>query len=60
MLYAGMQRHWKALTFFLHVSAAPLDNNLCETSLKRAILHGKNSLFYKTLNGAQVAICISV
>jgi hypothetical protein len=31
-----------------------LDNNLCEQSLKKAILHRKNALFYKTLNGAGV------
>jgi transposase len=33
---------------------APLDNNLVERALKKAILHWKNALFYKTLNGAQV------
>jgi transposase len=49
-----MLRHWKALTLFLRTTGAPLDNNICERSLKRAILHRKNSLFYKTLNGAQV------
>src|SRR2546427_72254 len=32
----------------------PLDNNLVERALKKAILHRKNSLFYKTLNGAEV------
>ena len=53
-----MLRHWKALTLFLHSAGAPLDNNVCERALKKAILHRKNSLFYKTLNGAQVAICI--
>jgi transposase len=31
-----------------------LDNNLVERALKKAILHRKNSLFYKTLNGAEV------
>jgi transposase len=49
-----MLRHWKALTLFLRTAGAPLDNNVCERALKRAILHRKNSLFYKTLNGAQV------
>lgn len=49
-----MLRHWKALTLFLRTPGAPLDNNVCERALKRAILHRKNSLFYKTLNGAQV------
>jgi hypothetical protein len=49
-----MQRHWKALTQFLRVPGAPLDNNLCERALKKVILHRKNSLFYKTRNGARV------
>lgn len=49
-----MQKHWKELTLFLRQAGAPLDNNLCEQSLKKAILHRKNSLFYKTRNGAQV------
>jgi transposase len=31
-----------------------LDNRRTEPLLKRAILHRKNALFYKTLNGAQV------
>jgi len=46
--------HWQKLTLFLRVPGAPLDNNICEQALKRAILHRKNSLFYKTQNGAQV------
>ena len=35
-------------------AGAPLDNNLCERALKKAILHRKNALFYKTRNGARV------
>ena len=35
-------------------AGAPLDNNLVERALKRAVLHRKNALFYRTLNGAQV------
>jgi hypothetical protein len=50
----SMQNHWEKLTLFLRVPGAPLDNNLCERALKKAILHRKNSLFYRTLNGAQV------
>jgi transposase len=46
--------HWKKLTLFLREPGAPLDNNLCEQALKRAILHRKNSLFFKTQNGARV------
>jgi hypothetical protein len=51
---AYMQRHWKALTLFLHQPGAPLDNNICERALKLAVLHRKNALFYRTMNGAQV------
>ena len=51
---AYMLRHWEKLTLFLHVPGAPLDNNICERALKKAILHRKNALFYKTPNGAHV------
>ena len=51
---AYMLRHWTKLTVFLRVAGAPLDNNLCERVLKKAILHRKNSLFYKTQHGAEV------
>src|SRR5712691_318216 len=47
-------KHWIPLTRFLEVPGAPLDSNLVERALKRAILHRKASLFYKTPNGAQV------
>jgi transposase len=47
-------KHWEPLTLFLRVSGAPLDNNICEQSLKRAILHRKGSMFYKTVRGAEV------
>jgi transposase len=49
-----MLRHWDKLTLFLRQAGAPLDNNVCERALKKAILHRKNSLFYKTQNGARV------
>jgi hypothetical protein len=51
---AYMQNHWEALTQFLKVPGCPLDNNFCEQVLKRAILHRKNSLFFKTERGAFV------
>jgi hypothetical protein len=47
-------KYWDRLTLFLRQAGAPVDNNLCERALKRAILHRKNSLFYKTENGAHV------
>jgi hypothetical protein len=49
-----MRKHWKELTGFLRIKNAPLDNNICERALKKAILHRKNALFYKTQNGADV------
>jgi hypothetical protein len=49
-----MLKHWDKLTLFLRVPGAPLDNNICEQALKMAIRHRKNSLFYKTMRGAQV------
>ena len=49
-----MKNHWRKLTLFLRVAGAPLDNNICERALKKAILHRKGSLFYKTENGARV------
>ena len=49
-----MLKHWKKLTLFLRVPGAPLDNNICERALKMAIRHRRNSLFFKTQNGAKV------
>jgi transposase len=47
-------KHWEKLTLFLRRPGAPLDNNIVERALKKAIVHRKNSLFYKTMNGAHV------
>ena len=47
-------KRWDELTLFLRRAGAPLDNNLCEQALKRAILHRKGSMFYKTAKGAEV------
>jgi len=46
--------HWPKLTLFLKEPGAPIDNNIVERALKKAILNRKNALFYKTLNGAAV------
>jgi len=51
---AYMQRRWDKLTLFLRKPGAPLDNNICERALKKAILNRKNAYFYKTENGARV------
>ena len=51
---AYMLKHWEPLTLFLRQAGAPLDNNRCEQALKMAIMHRKNSLSYKTPNGARI------
>lgn len=51
---AYMQKRWTQLTQFLRVPGAPIDNNQAERILKTAILHRKNSLFYRSQQGADV------
>ena len=46
--------HWTKLTLFLRQPGSPIDNNIVERSLKKAILNRRNALFYRTLNGAGV------
>lgn len=48
-------KHWEPLTLFLRAPGVPLDNNVCERALRKAVLHRKNALFYKTPNGARTA-----
>ncbi len=45
---------WDRFTLFLKKPGAPLDNNLCERALKKAILHRKNAMFYRSERGAKV------
>jgi hypothetical protein len=47
-------KRWKALTRFLHIPGAPLDNNAAERALKMILRYRKNSLFYKNEHGAYV------
>lgn len=49
-----MNKRWTPLTAFLRIEGAPLHNNICEQALKRAVLHRKNSLFYRSFRGAYV------
>ena len=49
-----MQKRWEKLTLFLREPGAPLDNTITERALKRAILHRKNALFFKSAKGANV------
>jgi transposase len=50
-----MRKNWFELTRFYRTPGAPLDNNVVERMLKMVVLHRKNSLFFRTLNGARVA-----
>ncbi|MCP4058652.1 MAG: IS66 family transposase, partial [Pseudoalteromonas sp.] len=52
--FSYMLNRWDKLTLFLRKPGTPLDNNICEQAMKKAILHRKNALFYKTKNGAKV------
>jgi hypothetical protein len=52
---AYRQGHWETLTRFLPIPGAPLDNNLCERSLKLFMRQRKNALLYKTEHSAYVA-----
>jgi transposase len=49
-----LRKHWIKLTRFYRVIGAKLDNNITERAIKTAIRHRKNSLFHRTLRGAQV------
>lgn len=49
-----MLKRWDTFTVFTRVAGAPLDNTICERALKKAILHRKGSLFYRSANGAAV------
>lgn len=48
-----MLKRWEPLTEFMRTPGTPLDNNVCERALKKAILSRKNAYFYKTLRGAK-------
>lgn len=47
-------RYWVALTRFLQVPGAPLDNSLCERAIKVMIRYRRNSQYFRTLFGAQI------
>jgi len=49
-----MLKYWPALTLFLIVAGAPIDNNICEQILKRVVLNRKNAMFYKNEIGAWI------
>lgn len=46
-------KHVSELTEFCHTPGAPISNIEAERMIKKAIVHRKNSLFFKTLQGAK-------
>jgi transposase len=54
-----MLKRWEALTGFLRIPGAPLDNNLAEQALKLSVRYRNNSLFYKNQHGAFVGDVLS-
>jgi transposase len=51
-------RHWKKLTLFLRHPGVPIDNNVVERALKKAILNRKNALFYRRCMAQKWATCL--
>ncbi len=49
-----MLKHWHALSQFLRIAGAPLDNNILERALKIPIRGRRTWLFYKTEYGAMI------
>ena len=54
MLPAGTNVAGRDLHPRIQCAFQGVQNNICEQALKRAILHRKNALFYKTCRGARV------
>jgi transposase len=52
-------KHWDGLTKFLQVAGAEIDNNALENHLRLSVLNRKNSLFFKTENGAMIGDIIT-
>lgn len=50
-----MLKRWTELSQFLRYGNTPIDNNEIERALKLPIRNRKNSMFYKTRRGAEIA-----
>jgi hypothetical protein len=53
-----LKRHWQPLTLFLRKAGAPLDNNIVERSLKRAVLH-RNYVQCRIMDTTEEKGCMS-
>ena len=52
-------RHYEGLTAFCRIAGAPVDNNEIERLIKLIVRARKNSLFFKTLVGAEISDIIT-
>jgi len=52
-------RHYEGLTAFCRITGAPVDNNEIERLIKLIVRARKNSLFFKTLVGAEISDVIT-
>jgi transposase len=50
---------WQAMTIFLADASVPLDNNLSEREMKRAVINRKNSLFVGNERGGRTMAILS-
>ena len=52
-------RHFEPLTALCRLPGVPVDNNECERIIKVVVRARKNSLFFKTLVGAEISDVIT-
>jgi hypothetical protein len=56
--YRYLLTHWHGLTQVLRLGSAPVDGNIVERALKKAVLLRKNALFFRSQHGADVGSMI--
>ena len=49
-----LEKNWAPLTLFLRKPGCPIDNNIAERAMKKAVLNRKNAPFYRNEIGAEV------
>jgi hypothetical protein len=56
--YRYLLTHWHGLSQVLRLGSAPIDANIVERALKKAVLLRKNALFFRSQHGADVGSMI--
>jgi hypothetical protein len=56
--YRYLLTHWHGLTQCLRLGSAPIDSNIVERALKKAVLLRKNAMFFRSQHGADVGSLI--